>query len=476
MRLALAIIICKFLYIIGSRIGKGSSLPGRVALTICPRALKLIGLPEIVVAVTGSNGKTTTTEMIARALTENGMSVGWNREGANQTEGIATLLLRSAGLNGTVKRDAIVMECDERSAWQTFKSVRPSVLVVTNLCRDQLTRNGHPEFIMDCLGKAVEAASGNNDGGGAGTKLVLNADDPYVTALAAKQTRNAESPSNDCLYFGVSEEALEAGTATSGPVSALHTGGMYDDGAYCPVCKSKMAYGYRVAAHMGGYRCDACGHRRPEPDMEICGIALDSGEVKFSGGLTARLTFPGLTGAYNMAAALAAATAAGINAEDAALALDGFELTGGRTPRFTVCGREGLLLISKHENSLSYDQSLARILERRRPCDVIVMVDSISRKYYTSETSWLWDIDFDKLADENVKNIILTGRYINELAARFAMTAVAPEKISCVADPAGLRERLGRIPGGELYALTCFADKGKLLKALGARGGSEQRP
>jgi len=171
LKVFIAVFICRILYFIGKQLGKGSSLPGKVVLRIFPDILEQLKLPETVIAVTGSNGKTTTTELIVHVLKATGKSVGWNHEGSNQTEGIATLLLRVASLNGKVDRDAIVMECDERYARKIFEKVRPSALLVTNLCRDQLTRNGHPEFIEDCIREAVKTT-------GKETKLILNADDP----------------------------------------------------------------------------------------------------------------------------------------------------------------------------------------------------------------------------------------------------------------------------------------------------------
>ena len=477
MRFIASIMVCKLLYFIGSRIGRGSSLPGRAALFICPDALKRISLPGTVIAVTGSNGKTSTAEMLAHSLKANGMSVGWNHEGANQIEGIATLLLRLADLRGVVRRDALVLECDERYTRHIFEHVQPSILVITNLCRDQLTRNGHPEFIQDCLRAAADTLSEQ-------AKLVLNADDPYVAALAAQGVGRAGNCDQNLFFFGISQNAADAVALSHGvrepsqplspsadsgpeaPATLREAYGMYDDGAFCPVCKNRMEYDYRIAGHMGGYRCRACGHKRPAPQLEVTGLNYETGETILTGGIKTRLAFPGLTGAYNLTAAITAASAAGLKAEKTARALDGYALTGGRTLRFSAGARDGLLLVSKHENSMSYNQSLEWVVRQRRPCTVVIMVESISRKYYTSDTSWLWDVDFGILADDNVKNIVLTGKYCNELALRFLTTAVEQEKVSCLSDPETLREHVGSETKGEIFALTCFSDKEKLLRCF----------
>ena len=498
MRLFLAIAVCKILYFAGRLTGKGSSLPGRVALALYPDALKKIKLPKTIIAITGSNGKTSTTEMVAHALSAGGLSVGWNHEGANQIEGVATLILRVATLSGAVKCDALVFECDERYARKVFEAVRPSAVVVTNLCRDQLTRNGHHEFIQNSIRTAIESAhpdtvavrsgrpetadisaaphetadissgsGGDESKTGTGLKLILNADDPFTASLAAGRGDDRAAELYEHLFFGISRYAAPNDNGTQ--TQKRRAQGMYDDGAFCPVCKGRMDYDYRTAAHMGGYSCGSCGFTRPEPYIEATGLSLKTGEIALNGGGSARLAFPSLSNAYNLAAAVTAATAAGIPAEDAARFLDGYELKGGRTLSFKTGSRDGILLVSKHENSLSYDQSFAWLTGRRVPCTVIIMVDSISRKYYTSETSWLWDVNFEILADECVRDIVLTGRYVNELAARLAVTSAPQEKIKCVGDTGALRECIGRCTDGEIIAVTCFSDKDKLLSCLGAK-------
>ena len=473
--------------------GRGSSLPGQIALKIYPGVLGRLKLPDTIIAVTGSNGKTSTAEFITRALEANGKSVGLNHEGANQIEGVATLFLRIATFRGVVKRDAMVLECDERYTRMIFKAVRPSALVVTNLCRDQLTRNGHHEFIQDCIRAAIEECRG---GGSPDTLLVLNADDPYVASLADAKfgMRNSEfgieerseepvtpfSRGNRFVWFGMSRE-MAINSEFRIPNSELFAipnsefkaaQPLYDDGAFCPVCKSRMTYEYRIAGHYGAYACNKCGLSRPKPDIEVTALDNRTGVVTIVpdslDSVESHLKLPSLVGAYNLAAAVATAAAVGVNVGDAARALDGYELVGGRTVRFSSGKREGILLVSKHENSLSYNQSLAWVTKQDKPCTVIVLVDSISRKYYTGETSWLWDVDFDILADDCVKSIVLAGRYSNELMARFAMSSIDPGKIGCAADLAKLCEHVQQNTTGDIYALTCFADKMKLLKAFSA--------
>ena len=144
---SIIILVNKILYFIGKCLKRGSSLPGKVALKLDKNILSKIQLPEDVIIVTGSNGKTSTTEMIYNVLKSNGYNVGTNKEGSNQTEGVTTMILNECNLRGKVKKDVLVIESDERYLRYTTKYIKPKYLVVTNLYRDQMTRNGHPELI-----------------------------------------------------------------------------------------------------------------------------------------------------------------------------------------------------------------------------------------------------------------------------------------------------------------------------------------
>ena len=120
-------------------------------------------------------------------------------------------------------------------------------------------------------------------------------------------------------------------------------------------------------------------------------------------------------------------------------------------------------MTSKHENSISYDQSLRVASAYREGCDVLIIVDAVSRKYFTSDVSWLWDIDFEMLNNENVREIVLAGTYVNDLALRFEHTDIPAERIHCFAD---INEAVDYLDSGRkeyIYAITCFSDKGKFL-------------
>ena len=431
MRKFLAIVVCKLLRFAGKLLGRGSSLPGKYALKICPDILSRVTLPKHIIAVTGSNGKTSTVELIAAILRAGGKKVVYNEEGSNQIEGVTTLVLSRASLTGKVDADVLLIESDERYAARSFQFFHPTHFVVTNLYRDQLTRNGHPEWVYDALLPAMHPD----------TRLILNADDPLSSCFGRGR--------DNTVWFGMEKGTFSADAPT----------GVYHDGAHCPVCRGPMEYTFAHYNHIGDYRCTACGHARPTP--AFCGAAdLDAGALTVEG-QTIGLAFRSIYNVYNLLAAFAAARCAGVDGETAAKAITGYNLKNGRMQRFTLGAHRGTLLTSKHENSIAYDTNLRYIAAEGGDCAVLVIVDAVSRKYFTSETSWLWDIDFDLLS--GAKKVILSGRYANDLAVRFSYTSLDPAKWTVEEDIAAAAAALKTEGEEDLFVVTCFSDRDKLL-------------
>ena len=170
MRKALAILLCKLAKKILKYIGRGSSMPGRIALKIYPDILKNITYPDNIIAVTGSNGKTTTVEMINEVLCKAGYDVAYNYEGSNLLDGATTLILDNCNFKGEFTKQVLLLEVDERYAQYIFKHVTPTYFIITNIYRDQMTRNGNPEFVMGEIKKGITER----------TTLILDSDDPAV--------------------------------------------------------------------------------------------------------------------------------------------------------------------------------------------------------------------------------------------------------------------------------------------------------
>ena len=435
MKKFLTILITKLLRFAGKLIGRGSSKPGQVALKLCPDILSRMELPKYIIAVTGSNGKTSTVEMIAHILTQNGLTVAWNKEGSNQIEGVTTLVLGSATLGGKVKADILLIESDERFARYTFKYIRPTHYVITNLYRDQLTRNGHPEWVYDALADSITD----------GTQLILNADDPLVSAFGQGK--------EDVIWFGADKLSTDTDELVS----------VYNDGAYCPVCKAPMLYSTHHYNHIGHYRCTACGYHRHDTQYTITSVDMDKGEMTIDGTHTITLALKSLYNIYNILSAYTVASIVGVDGAKIAADMNHYVLKNGRVITFSLGSRRGTMLTSKHENSISYDQSIRVAAAYKEGCDVLIIVDAVSRKYFTSDVSWLYDIDFEMLGSDNIRQIVLAGKYVNDLAVRFSYTDIPSERIKLFESIDEAADYLNSDRSEYIYVITCFSDKGKFL-------------
>ncbi len=218
-----------------------SSFPGNLALKICPGFNALAPKAPKVIAVTGTNGKTTVTNMTAEMLRALGYRVRCNAMGANIGSGIATLLIGSMNLLGKVRdTDVQVMEVDERYSRLILPAVRPDLLAVTGIFRDSLKRNAHPEYIFSVI----------NDYTPAKTRLVLNADE-----LCSAQLR----PANERRYFGIGPLADD--------VTAPYN--LIADHTLCPRCHAALEFDYLRYHHIGHAHCPACGFASPEADYFV---------------------------------------------------------------------------------------------------------------------------------------------------------------------------------------------------------------
>lgn len=436
------ILLAKIMGFLGGLIGRGSSLPGAVALKLCPGILGKLKISACVIAVTGSNGKTSTTEMIRKVAESDGRRVICNSEGSNQTEGVVTALLKEATLSGKIDADFIILESDERFCQYTFKNFTPDYFVILNLYRDQLTRNGHPEYVRGELAKGIPD----------GSALIINSDEPVSASLAFGREGRV-------LSFAVMPDVFCED-------SVFHA---YDDGAKCPVCHETMSYEYRVENHMGAYRCGSCGFAGRAPDHAVTG--RDGQGYIIDGAYHAVPQLDNPMFAYNLAAAYTVAVEAlKIEPSKAAEMLSDYHLGNAfqaRIDDFKLSGKPGTFLLCKHENSIAYDGAIQAVCsDTSDEKTVLLAVDKLSRKYSASDMSWLWDIDFERLDRDDVTGVFLCGRFAENLAMRMIFAGIPDEKIFCEPDFGKCVERLSAEGRGHIFAMTCFTDAPVLMPLL----------
>ncbi|MCQ2560211.1 MAG: DUF1727 domain-containing protein, partial [Clostridia bacterium] len=259
--------------------GQGSSLPGMVAQKIYPSILAKMGkqIAGPIVAVTGTNGKTTTNNMIKAMLDKSGFKTVSNINGANMLTGIITAFLYSCNWRGRISSNAACLEVDEATFPLLLKSIKPDWLVVTNFFRDQLDRYGELETTVGFVANSLQYLSK--------TRLILNADDP----LSAQIGHKCSLP---VYYYGLGRHQGVSLTTSA----ARET-------KYCPFCGSELEYEYFHYSQLGQYRCPQGDFERPQPDLEglepIVGQREVSCFLRFSQNETAETLYLPLDGSYN---------------------------------------------------------------------------------------------------------------------------------------------------------------------------------
>lgn len=386
---------------------RGSSLPGHVALRIYSGTLKALArrARKGVVLVTGTNGKTTTNNMIAQVLTGAGHSVIINREGANMLPGIATAFVRGTGVNPAYAFDYAVLEVDEASFPRMVEQVKPDLVVVTNFFRDQLDRYGELDktisFIREALRKLPR------------TRLVLNADDPLVAQLGRIGLKTG--------YFGL---------APHGRV--LDTSGASREARFCPLCGMNLHYSFYHYSQLGLYECTGCGFTRPDPELQgweaVSGIEETTCRVALHG-QDYRLALPtqGFYNLYNALAAFCAGSTLGLNPEMVVQNLRHYRPETGRLQHFRHHGRP--LYLNLVKNPAGFNESLAILLAARGSKDVYIAINDNAAD--GRDISWLWDVDFELLADPNlgIARFLCSGQRAEEMAVRLKYAGVPPGRI-----------------------------------------------
>jgi UDP-N-acetylmuramyl tripeptide synthase len=407
------------------RLGRsnGTSVPGLAALAIDQGMLA--GLASEIgrgaVMVTGTNGKGTTCRMLTGIMRAAGLHPILNHEGSNQPTGLVTTLLAHATPFGHLPADnhAIgLFEVDEGSLPEVLSQVKPSVLVFTNIFRDQMDRYLELDYLTRRFEQCLRSLP-------AETTLVLNADDPRLAYLAS------ELP-NPRVYYGFEDLAhRRSGVDHS------------SDFPRCPRCTGELYYRCVFYAHLGHWECEHCGLARPAPQVQAAKIDLigpASSRLQIVAPGTDSVLdvpLPGLYNAYNTVAAAAAATACQLPSSTLR-AVE--EVTAGffRMERVTMAGRDVHLALAKNPNG--YTEVLRALLGDGHPKHMMLALNDGS-SHQESDVSWIWDVDFETLRGL-VPAAMLSGNRAADLAvrlkyARWTSPAVGinPTEITVEPDP-----------------------------------------
>ena len=426
---------------------QGVTLAGKVALKIDPDILEGLAsqVRNKIFVVCGTNGKTTTNNLLCAAIEAEGKKLVCNRTGSNMLQGVVAAFVLAAKNNGKLDADYACLEVDEASTLHIFPHLKPDYMVLTNLFRDQLDRYGEIDITMDMLDRAMKMAPEMT--------VVVNGDDPLSAYLAM-------SGGNSYLMFGITEQA-------GGRKKADDTAGREDkilqkevekeqqshevrDGSFCKKCGARLDYDFYHYGQIGMYHCSACDFKRPEVDFEACRIDMSQGlafevvrnkksqEQTYEGVMNEKsqdqayedvkgetdkkgggkekaaeyisVNYRGFYNIYNILAAYSVLKASGVNTSHFVQALQEFRPQNGRMEAFTIDGCRVILNLAK--NPAGFNQNIEAVMEDKSEKDIIIAINDIAAD--GTDVSWLWDVDFDQMGDPSIQSITTCGiRYLD---------------------------------------------------------------
>ena len=422
----------------------GTSLPGRVLLAVDPDAIadRAASLPRGSFVVSATNGKTTTCSLIAGALVAEGLRPVHNRAGANMAGGIASTLLSEDG-------DVGLFEVDEFWLDRLVPQIRPKVLLLSNLFRDQLDRYGELDAIVS---RWKDVA----DSGQAGA-LVLNSDDPSIAAIG-------EGASSRPVFFGLRDEAVASAEAQHAAEQVV-----------CPTCGGSLEYRSWTVGHLGSYRCPSCGWARPDADVfatdiRLRGLSGSSFVLEASGERRAvEIPLPGLYNVYNAVGAAAAALTGGCRLDAVVEALGATSAVFGRAETVSVGGRDCSILLVKNPAGANEVIRTVGMEAGSHDC-LFVLNDQIADG---RDVSWIWDADFEAMAD-SVGTATCSGTRAVEMATRLKYAGVDEDRISVVDDLSDALAAAASGEGDRLLVLPTYTAMLQLRELLAGRGAVEE--
>lgn len=420
-------------------LGAGSTYPGKIIRQIDPQALAKLtkGFSQGTVMISGTNGKTTTSNMIAHILKKAGKRITHNRAGANLITGLTASLVESCNFLARLRADIGLFEVDEATVPQASKEIRPQLILVTNFFRDQLDRYGELDYTAGLIRRSLPNLA--KDG-----KVLLNADDPLVANLGQHFQRKV-------VYYGIEDDSLP----TNEGIQAA-------DVKYCVSCGELYNYGTIFYGHLGKYQCGKCGNARPIPQVSACSLDFKSitrTAFKVStpqGDFSVEINLPGLYNVYNALAAVSCCLMLGLSLAEIKAGLESFHPAFGRMEQIHFPENQALLILVK--NPTGFNEVLRTMLIDQQPKNLLICIND---NYADGEDiSWLWDVDFEGLllANNQINFALTTGLRGEDMALRLKYAGLDSDKIEMEKSPKeALAASLHKLkPGENLYILSTY--------------------
>ena len=423
--------------------GRGTNLPGAKANAIMPDFIHHFKGMDMdkVIFITGTNGKSTANNMVVHALRSAGKTVCSNLEGANMIGGIATALIRNSTIFGKAKTEYFSFEIDERSMEHIYKHIPAKRVCVTNLQKDQVQRNGEPDYIVQKFKKVF-----NSD-----MTLFLNDGEPRAKAF--------EDLTDKVVYYGVGQTKY-----------TFVKDKFYDVTMPCPKCNDKIIFDYYNVDNVGKFHCAGCGFRSEDKVDYLAENIEFSDRSSFDcNGFRFTVTNNEPFYMFNYALCIAVCNHLGISNEELQKGFSCFKNISGRMETLKYKTKTLKYIRIKQENPETLQTALDYIA--KDPTEKILLMGLEELKdfkpYYTN-TFYAFDVDFESLKQNNIKHYICFSEAVAyDTANRMLYAGIDPKDISVLpndSDEAILSE-LDKYDVDNVYLITWLKKYHELEKS-----------
>ena len=357
---------------------KGTDLPGKVLRKLDKDILiKLSKQYDEIVFVTGTNGKTTTSNLIGHTLKEAGINFINNFEGANMLDGIISTF-------------AIQSKNDTKKVMQY---ITPTKFVINNFFRDQIDRFGEIDTLIATIGEQLE---------GKNIQLILNSDDPFVTRLSKYGNNN--------IYFGIDKDAY---SFTDYGIS---------ESKFCPSCGTELTYDHVHYSQLGYYHCENCDFKHQETKYTVTKAKVEPFiELSINNEDSFSTRLAGDYNIYNLLAAYSLLKELNLDNDLIKNGLGSYTPKNGRMQSIRI-SESSMALLNLAKNPAGLNASLAIGNPIKEQINYLLVLNDNGADGI--DISWIWDTDFNIMKNQNIKNIICSGKRAEELALRIKYSDV----------------------------------------------------